>query len=78
MGTERLAPGIIVMEIGDRSGGTFNKLWQRIKNWNSKRYFTDGYCVYANYIDSKRHQVLPKTQLTKVEVRNALCRRHLI
>lgn len=76
-GTDRLASGIIAMEIGDRSGQTFNKLWQRIKIWDSRRYFTDGYCVYANYIDPKRHQVLPKTQLTKVEGENTRLRHYL-
>ena len=29
------------MEIGDRSGQTFNRLWQRIKKWNSRKYFSD-------------------------------------
>ncbi len=58
------APGILAMEIGDRSGQTFDKLWQRIKIWNSRKYITDGYCVYANYIDPQKHLVLPKTQLT--------------
>lgn len=67
---DRFAPGIIAMEIGDRSGSTFNKLWQRIKNWNSRKYFTDGYCIYKIYIPSNKHQVLPKTQLTKVEGEN--------
>ena len=76
-GTDRIASGIIAMEIGDRSGQTFNKLWQRIKIWDSRRYFTDGYCVYANYIDPKRHKVLPKTQLTKVEGENTRLRHYL-
>ena len=71
------APGILAMEIGDRSGNTFNKLWQRIKRWNSRRYFTDGYCVYANYIDSQKHRVLPKTQLTRVEGENTRLRHYL-
>ena len=48
---DRHAPGILAMEIGARSGGTFEKLWRRIKAWDSRRYLTDGYCVYANYID---------------------------
>lgn len=76
-GTDLLVPGIIAMEIGDRSGQTFNKLWQRIKIWDSRRYFTDGYCVYANYIEPKRHKVLPKTQLTKVEGENTRLRHYL-
>ena len=72
-----IAPGILAMEIGDRSGNTFNKLWQRIKLWNSRKYITDGYCVYANYIDSQQHLVLPKTQLTRVESENTRLRHYL-
>ncbi len=71
------APGIIAMEIGDRSGGTFEKLWKRIKAWDSRRYLTDGYCVYANYIDEKKHVVLPKTQMTRVEGENTRLRHYL-
>ena len=69
-----LAPGIIAMEIGDRSGQTFNQLWQRIKIWKSRKYFTDGYCVYANYIYPDKHLVLAKTQLTRVEGENTRLR----
>ena len=71
---DHLASGILAMEIGDRSGQTFIKLWQRIKNWNSCKYFTDGYCIYAIYIPPLRHQVLPKTQLTRVEGENTRLR----
>lgn len=72
-----LAPGIIAIEIGDRSGQTFDKLWQRIKIWDSRKYFTDGYCIYAIYIPVKKHQVLPKTQLTRVEGENTRLRHYL-
>lgn len=48
--------GILAMKIGDRSGRTFAKLWQRIRNWKSCRYLTDGYCVYANYINPEKHK----------------------
>ena len=33
-----LAPEIMAMEIGSRSGSTFNQLWQRIKIWDSRKY----------------------------------------
>lgn len=69
--------GILAIEIGDRSGRTFRKLWRRIKAWNSNKYLTDGYCVYANYIDPKKHKVLPKTQLTRVEGENTRLRHYL-
>ncbi len=43
-------PGILAITVGDRSGKTFSKLWQRIQAWRCRRYITDGYCVYANYM----------------------------
>ena len=55
------APGILAIEIGDGSGRTFAKLWKRIRTWESRKYLTDGYCVYANYINPEKHLVLPKT-----------------
>jgi IS1 family transposase len=69
--------GILAIQIGDRSGQTFEKLWERIKLWESRRYLTDGYCVYANYIDPEKHLVLPKTQLTRVEGDNTRLRHYL-
>jgi len=68
------APGILAIKIGDRSGQTFEKLWQRIKTWKSRRYLTDGYCVYANYINPEKHLVLPKILLTRVEGENTRLR----
>ena len=70
-------PGILAIQIGDRSGKTFEKLWKRIKAWNSRRYFTDGYCVYANYIAPQNHRVLPKVLLTRVEGENTRLRHYL-
>jgi len=29
-------PGIITIKVGDRSGKTFAKLWERVKDWDSK------------------------------------------
>lgn len=72
-----LAPGILAMEIGDRSGRTFDKLWQRIQIWDSRKYFTDGYCIYSIYIPAQKHLVLPKTQLTRVEGENTRLRHYL-
>ncbi len=71
------SPGITAVEIGDRSGETFEKLWQRVQAWGSRRYLTDGYCVYANYIDPEKHRVLPKTQMTRVEGENSRLRHYL-
>jgi len=74
---DHYAPGILAIEIGDRSGQTFEKLWQRIKTWKSRRYLTDGYCVYANYINPEKHLVLPKILLTRVEGENTRLRHYL-
>jgi IS1 family transposase len=71
------APGILAIEVGDRSGQTFAKLWQRIETWKSRRYLTDGYCVYANYINPEKHLVLPKILLTRVEGENTRLRHYL-
>lgn len=39
--------GILAIEIGNRSGQIFEKLWRRVKTWTTYRYLTDGYCIYA-------------------------------
>ncbi len=58
-------PGILAITIGDRSGKTFSKkLWERVKDWGSKWYMTDGYCVYANFIDPFKHLIMKKTKMT--------------
>lgn len=72
-----LALSILAMEIEDRSGRTFDKLWQTIKIWDSRKYFTDGYCIYSIYIPPQKHLVLPKTQLTRVEGENSRLRHYL-
>jgi insertion element IS1 protein InsB len=64
------APGILAIEVGDWSGDTFEKLRNRIKTWKSRRYLTDGYCVYAHYINPEQHLVLPKVLLTRIEGEN--------
>ena len=69
--------GILAMEIGDRSGKTFEKLWARIKVWDCRRYLTDGYCVYVNFINPKKHLVQPKTRMTRVEGENTRLRHYL-
>ncbi len=66
--------GVLAIQIGDRSGKTFEKLWERVKKWDSQRYLTDGYCVYANYIEPEKQAVLPKTKLTRVEGENTRLR----
>ncbi len=69
--------GVLAIQIGDRRGQTFQKFWKRIRIWNSRRYLTDGYCVYANYIEPEKHTILPKTKLTRVEGENTRLRHYL-
>lgn len=57
-----LALSILAMEIKNRSGKTFDKLWQIIQIWDSRKYFIARYCIYSIYIPPQKHLVLPKTQ----------------
>jgi len=66
--------GILAITVGDRSGKTFSKLWE---NWGSKWYLTDGYCVYANFIDPAKHLVMKQTKMTRVEGENTRLRHYL-
>lgn len=75
--SKRHCAGILAIAVGNRSGETLKKLWQQRKDWRSRKYITDGYCVYSNYIDSERHLVLPKTKLTRVEGENSRLRHYL-
>jgi len=61
---------ILAITVGDRSCKTFSKLWERVKIRGSKWYMTDGYCVYANFIDQALHLVMKKTKMTRVEGEN--------
>ena len=65
------------MEIGDRSGQTFNKFWQRITIWNSQKYFSDGYLIYVIYIPQEKYPALPKAHLTRAEGENTRLRHYL-
>ncbi len=70
-------PGIVAITVGDRSGKTFSKLWERVEDWGSKWYMTDGYCVYANFIDQSLHLVMKKTKMIRVEGENTRLRYYL-
>lgn len=52
-------------------------LWERVESWGSKWYMTDGYCVYANFIDRSKHLVMKKTKITRVEGENTRLRHYL-
>lgn len=69
--------GILAITVGDRSGKTFAKLWERVEDWSSKWYMTDGYCVYANFIEPSKHLIMKKTKMTRVEGENTRLRHYL-
>ncbi len=70
-------PGILAITVGDRSGKTISKLWGRVEDWDSKWYITDGYYVYANFIDPSKHLIMKKTKMTRVEGKNTRLRHYL-
>ena len=69
--------GILAFVIGDRSSLTFNRLKNKILPWESRRYLTDGYCVYSLCLALAKHQVSPKTRLTRVEGENTRLRHYI-
>ena len=76
--------GIILWNIGDRSHETFEPIWQIIKCWQSFWYVTDGWKVYAMYIQSEDHLVsktypkgLASRRMTRVEGENTRLRHYL-
>ncbi|PIG90414.1 IS1 family transposase [Gloeocapsopsis sp. IPPAS B-1203] len=70
------APGILAWVLGDRSAETFKQLWQIVRCWQSFWYVTDGYAVYAMFIDDICHLV-SKTYMTRVEGENTRLRHFL-
>lgn len=69
-------PGIISWTLGDRSARTFKQLWKLVRGWESFWYVTDGYVVYAMFIDDLSHLV-KKTYMTRVEGENTRLRHYL-
>lgn len=68
--------GILAWVVGDRSSDTFEILWSIVQGWQSEWYATDGYAVYAKFIDDINH-VVSKTYMTRVEGENTRLRHYL-
>lgn len=68
--------GILAWIVGDRSAETFQPLWQIVQTWQSFWYATDGYAVYAKFIDEISH-IVKKTYITRVEGENTRLRHYL-
>ena len=59
--------------LGNRSGETFFPLWPKVKLWECYFYVTDGWKVYANFIDDG-DRIISKTYMTRVEGENTRLR----
>ena len=68
--------GILAWVVGDRSSDTFEILWSIVQGWQSFWYATDGYAVYAKFIDEISH-IVSKTYMTRVEGENTRLRHYL-
>jgi len=67
---------ILEWELGDRSGKTYEKLWQKVKNWQCYFWITDGYKVYPQFLPEEE-QIISKTYMTRVEGENGRLRHYL-
>ncbi len=68
--------GILEWQIGDRSSNTFEKLWEKVKDWKCFFWITDGYKVYPSFIPDG-DQIISKTYMTRVEGENSRLRHYL-
>ena len=68
--------GILGWVLGDRSGQTFQHLWEIVGAWNCYFYITDGWKVYPNFIPDG-DQIISKTYMTRVEGENTRLRHYL-
>ena len=57
--------GILAIVLGDHSAETFQPLWNIISLWQSYFYVTDGWKVYASFIEPEDH-IISKTYMTIV------------
>lgn len=68
-------PGILSWTVGNRSSQTFQRLWLIIKCWRSFWYVSDGYLVYAYFVEPEDH-LISKTYMTRVEGENTRLRHY--
>ncbi len=77
---DHFCKGILAWVIGDHSAETFKPLWDIVCLWQCYFYVSDGWSVYASFIDPGDH-IVSKTYMTRVEgenkrLRPALARLH--
>ncbi|NRB07842.1 MAG: IS1 family transposase, partial [Richelia sp.] len=61
---------------GDHSAETFQPLWDIVYLWKCYFYVTDGWKVYASFVEPGDH-IISKTYMTRVEGKNTRLRHYL-
>lgn len=67
---------ILAWVLGDHSAESFQPLWDIVSLWQCYFYVSDGWPVYASFIDSGDH-IISKTYMTRVEGENTRLRHYL-
>ncbi len=73
---DHFCEGILAWVIGDHSAETFKPLWDIVRLWGCYFYVTDGWPVYASFIDPGDH-IISKTYMTRIEGENTRLRHYL-
>ena len=68
--------GILAWVLGDHSAEIFQLLWDIVYLWKSYFYVTDGWEVYASFVEPGDH-IISKTYMTRVEGENTRLRNYL-
>ncbi|CDN12574.1 Mobile element protein [Richelia intracellularis] len=68
--------GILAWVLGDHSAKTFQPLWDIVYLWKCYFYVTDGWKVYASFVEPGDH-IISKTYMTRVEGKNTRLRHYL-
>ena len=68
--------GILAWVLGDHSAATFQPLWDIVYLWKCYFYVTDGWKVYASFVEPGDH-IISKTDMTRVEGENTRLRHYL-
>ena len=67
---------ILAWVLGDHSAETFQPLWDIVYLWKCYFYVTDGWKVYASFVEPGDH-IISKTYMTRVEGENTRLRHYL-
>ena len=68
--------GILAWVLGDHSAEIFQPLWDIVYLWKCYFYVTDGWKVYASFVEPGDH-IISKTYMTRVEGENTRLRHYL-